>query len=135
MRHVSASGPLTKPKISAQAYLEALVLEDPLDGRILAAGRQLGLEDDSKRAVADDLALGVGKIPVLSRHAIVDLFADDFCCRRQRSVGKPARDRDETYRRCVSWRTPRAGSETWRRDLSGGGSIARERCYRENGGL
>jgi hypothetical protein len=60
------------------AYLEALVLQHALDGRILAAGRQLGLEDDAKGAVADNLALRVGKVLVLASLAVLDLFADDF---------------------------------------------------------
>jgi hypothetical protein len=45
--------------LSSLAYLEPLVLQHALDGGILATGRQLGLEDDAERAIADDLALGV----------------------------------------------------------------------------
>jgi hypothetical protein len=62
----------------AGAHLEALVLQHALNGRIFAAGRQLGLEDDAKGAVADNLALRVGEVLVFARLAVLDLFADDF---------------------------------------------------------
>jgi hypothetical protein len=62
----------------AWAHLEALVLQHALNGRIFAAGRQLGLEDDTKGAVADNLALRVGEVLVFARLAVLDLFADDF---------------------------------------------------------
>lgn len=38
-------------------YLETLILQDPFDGSILAAGHHLRLEDHTKRAIADDFAL------------------------------------------------------------------------------
>jgi hypothetical protein len=59
-------------------HLESLVLQDALDGRVLARGRELGLEDDAEGAIAHDLALGILHVPSLSRHAILDLFADDL---------------------------------------------------------
>ena len=60
-------------------YLEALVLKDALDGRILAGRRQLGLEDDAKRPVPDDLALGILELLRLACHSVLDLFADHLC--------------------------------------------------------
>jgi hypothetical protein len=63
-------------------HLESLVLQDALDGRVLARGRELGLEDDAEGAIAHDLALGILHVPSLSRHAILDLFADDLWARR-----------------------------------------------------
>ena len=59
--------------------LKALVLQHALDGSILSGRRQLGLEDDSERAVADDLALGVLHFLGLSGQAVLDLLTDDFC--------------------------------------------------------
>lgn len=38
-------------------YLETLILKDPFDGSVLAAGHHLRLEDHAKRAIADDFAL------------------------------------------------------------------------------
>lgn len=60
------------------ADLEALILQDPLDGSVFTARRQLGLEDDSERAVADDLALGVLHFLCFSGQAILDLLAYDL---------------------------------------------------------
>jgi hypothetical protein len=60
-------------------YLEALVLQDALDGGVLTGGRELGLEDDAKRAVADDFALRILHLFGLSGQAVLHLFADDFC--------------------------------------------------------
>lgn len=62
-----------------RTHLEALVLEDPLDGRVFPAGRQLGLEDNPKRAIPDDLALCVGQVFVFSGLAVLDLLSNDFC--------------------------------------------------------
>lgn len=59
-------------------HLEALVLQHTLDGRILAAGGQLGLEDDAKGAIADDFALRVREVLVVARHAVLHLLANDF---------------------------------------------------------
>jgi hypothetical protein len=60
-------------------YLEALVLQDTLDGRIFTTRRQLRLEDDTERAVADNLALRVREVFVVAGQAVLDLFADNFC--------------------------------------------------------
>lgn len=68
--------------------LETLVLQNALDGGIFTAGRQLGLEDDTERAIADDLALRVLHLFCLSGQAILDLFANYLCdalvCRKGR---------------------------------------------------
>ncbi len=61
------------------AYLESLVLQDPLDGGILTARRELGLEDNTKRAIADNLALSVLDLSSFPSQSILDLFANDFC--------------------------------------------------------
>jgi hypothetical protein len=61
-----------------KTHLEALVLENPLDGRIFTTRRQLRLEDDTKGAVADNLALRVGEVLVVAGQAVLDLFADNF---------------------------------------------------------
>jgi hypothetical protein len=61
------------------AVLEALVLQDTLDGRIFTTGRQLRLEDYAERAVADNLALRVCEVFVVAGQAVLDLFADNFC--------------------------------------------------------
>lgn len=60
------------------AHLEALVLEDALDGGVLAAGRELGLENDSERTIANNLALRVGQVLVLAGQAVLDLLPDDL---------------------------------------------------------
>lgn len=44
-------------KVLITAHLERLVVADTLDGRIFTRGRELGLKDHSKVAIADDLAL------------------------------------------------------------------------------
>lgn len=61
--------------------LEALVLEYPFDGSVLAGGRQLGLKHDAEGAVADNLALRVLHISGLSCKAILNLLADNLCGR------------------------------------------------------
>jgi len=53
-------------------------LQDSLDGRIFTTRRELGLEDDTKRAIANNLALRVGKVLVFARQAVLDFFADYF---------------------------------------------------------
>ena len=63
------------------ADLEPLVLQDLLDGNVLlvlGGGEELGLEDDTKGAVANDLAVGVGKLPCLAGLAIRGNYTDDF---------------------------------------------------------
>ena len=60
------------------AYLEPLILEHAFDCRILVGWRQLSLEDNAKRSVANDLALGILQVSGLAGDAVLDLFADDF---------------------------------------------------------
>lgn len=60
-------------------HLEAFVLKDAFDGSIFASGRQLGLEDNAKGAIAHDLALGVLHITSLASNAVLDLLADHLC--------------------------------------------------------
>lgn len=67
------------------SYLEPLILEDSLDGSILAAGGHLGLKHHTERSIAHNLALCVGDLLGFARQAILDLFADDLC------VGRKAR--------------------------------------------
>jgi hypothetical protein len=69
------------------ACLEALVLQDALDGGVFSARRELGLEDDAKGAVSDDFALSVGEISGLSGDAILHLFPDDLWSRVSRGGG------------------------------------------------
>lgn len=56
--------------------LESLVLEDALDGSILIGWSQLGLKNNAKRAVSDDLALSVLYLPRLASDAILYLLLD-----------------------------------------------------------
>ena len=74
------------------SYLEALVLQDSLDGSVLAAGGHLGLKHDTKRSIADDLALSIRDLLVLACQAILDLFADDLC------AGKTKRERRQFWK-------------------------------------
>ena len=60
-------------------YLESLVLEDSLDGSILAAGSHLGLEHDTEGAIADNLTLCVGDLFGFTGQSILDLLLDDLC--------------------------------------------------------
>lgn len=60
-------------------YLESLVLENTLDGSILSRWRQLGLENNAKGAVSDNLALSILQVPSLTGHSILDLLADHLC--------------------------------------------------------
>lgn len=59
-------------------HLESPVLQHPLDGCILAAGLELGLEDDAERSVADDLTLSVLHLPSFTCDSILYLFLDGF---------------------------------------------------------
>jgi hypothetical protein len=54
-------------------------LQHPLDGCIFTAWRELGLENDAKGAIANNLALCVRKVLVLAGLAVLDFLADDFC--------------------------------------------------------
>ena len=63
---------------SIRPYLESLVLEDSLDGSVLAAGSHLGLEHHTEGAIADDLTLRVGDLLGLAGQSILDLFANDL---------------------------------------------------------
>ena len=69
----------TRITLAARAHLEAFVLKDAFDGSIFAAGRQLGLEDNAKGAIAHDLTLGVLHITSLAGNAILDLLTDHLC--------------------------------------------------------
>lgn len=63
------------------AYLEPLVLQDLLDSNLGGAFwfvEELGLEHDSKRAVADDLAVGVDEIPHVAGLAVRGDNLDDL---------------------------------------------------------
>lgn len=62
-----------------RAHLETLVLEHSLDRRVFTAWRQLGVEDDAKGPIANDLALRVGEFSGLTSQAILDLLTDYFC--------------------------------------------------------
>ena len=64
--------------LACSIYLEALVLEHPLDGSIFAAGRQFCLEDYAKRAIANNLALSVLYLASLASGPVLDLFSYDF---------------------------------------------------------
>ena len=57
-------------------YLEALVLKDTLDCCIFAVGRELGLKDNTKGSIADDLALRILHFPGLTSHTILYLLTD-----------------------------------------------------------
>lgn len=59
--------------------LETLVLKDSLDGRVFAAGRELGLKDNAEGPVADDLALGVLHLPLFASQPILHFLPDDLC--------------------------------------------------------
>lgn len=58
------------------AHLEPLVLQNPLDGRILIGRRQLGLEDNAERTVANNLALGILQLPGLAGDTVLNLLTD-----------------------------------------------------------
>jgi hypothetical protein len=59
-------------------YLKPLVLEDLLDGSILVVADQLCLKDNSKGTVANDFAVGIGKLLRLSRLALVGHDLDNL---------------------------------------------------------
>jgi hypothetical protein len=59
-------------------YLESLVLEDTLDGSIFARRGQLGLEDNTERTVAYDLALRVLQVSGFACDAVLYFLADNF---------------------------------------------------------
>jgi hypothetical protein len=60
-------------------HLKALILQHALDGGVLSGRRQLGLEDNTERAVSDDLALSVLHLFGLSGQAVLDLLTDYLC--------------------------------------------------------
>ena len=62
-----------------QTFLESLVQQDPLDGGVLTAGRELRLEDNTKGAIANNLALRILDFSGFSSQSILDLLANDFC--------------------------------------------------------
>jgi hypothetical protein len=61
------------------AYFEPLVLEYSFDSCILIARGELRLEDDAKRSVAHDLALGVLNVFGFAGQPILDLLPYHFC--------------------------------------------------------
>lgn len=63
----------------AATHLEPLVLQDTLDGSIFSRGRKLGLKDNTKGAIADNLALGVLQVPRLPCDAVLHLLTNDLC--------------------------------------------------------
>lgn len=69
-------------------HLEAFVLKNAFDGSIFASGRQLGLEDNAKGAIAHDLALGVLHITSLASNTILDLLTDHLCRPVSQSVSQ-----------------------------------------------
>jgi hypothetical protein len=77
---VSANG--HKQECMYMTNLEALVLENPLDGGIFATGGHLCLEHNTEGAISDYLALSVLHLLGLPRESILDFFSYDFCCRR-----------------------------------------------------
>ncbi len=84
---------------STAPHLEALVLEHAFNGRVLAIGGELGLEDDTERAVADDLALRVLHLAGLAGEAILDLFANDLFLHQRRDTGETRRHDSPPIRR------------------------------------
>ena len=80
---MTPEGPPPPPRNAAAAYLEPLVLQDPLDGGVLARRGQLGLEDDAEGPVSDHLALRVLEVPGLARDAVLDLLANHLCQRER----------------------------------------------------
>lgn len=59
-------------------YLESLILQDALDGSIFVRRSELGLENYTKGAISDNLALCVLKFSRLAGDSILDLLLDDF---------------------------------------------------------
>jgi hypothetical protein len=94
-RFCCESAPVRSRFRAVQTNLEALVLQHPLDGGVLSARGELGLEHHAKGAVAHNLALCVCQILVFARLAVLDLFADDFC---GGVSGRAARGQAGTYR-------------------------------------
>lgn len=59
-------------------YLEPFVLQHSFDGGIFSAGGELGLEHDTKGAIADNLALCVLQFTCFTRQSVLDLLSYDF---------------------------------------------------------
>ncbi len=70
-------------------YFESLVLQNSLDGGIFAARRQLGLEDNTKRAIPDYLALGVLHVFGFARQSILHSLANNLCWHQSVSLMDP----------------------------------------------
>lgn len=66
------------PRTPKRIYLESLVLQDSLDCGIFTTWRQLGLEDDTERAISNNLALSVGNIPGLTSRTVLNFFSNDL---------------------------------------------------------
>jgi hypothetical protein len=58
--------------------LEPLVLKNPLNGSILSRWRQLGLKDDTERAISYDLTLRILQVPSLASNSILNLLTDNL---------------------------------------------------------
>lgn len=80
-----------------KAHLESLVLEDTLDGGIFVGRGQLGLEDDTKGTISDNLALSVLQILRLASFAILNLLPDDFWDKVSATVGRYGQVRMTSY--------------------------------------
>lgn len=96
-------------------HLESFVLKNSLDGSIFPAGRQFGLKDDAKGAIANDLALGVLHLPRFPSEAILHLFPYHLCMCMSAHVPNTSQHcfscyyqgSRKTYRPCASQRTLR----------------------------
>ena len=117
-----------------EASLKPLILQHPLDGSILATGGQLGLEDDAKRPIANNLALSVCELSSLSGQAVLNLFANDFwkVCQQRSQTAQPIRSSHRPFsnsRMQHSYLWPCFGCVFGKRHSAGAS------CYREYGGL
>jgi len=61
------------------SYLEALVLKNALDRCVFSSRRELGLKDDPKRAVANNLALSILHFFRIPSNTILDFLTDHLC--------------------------------------------------------
>lgn len=73
------------------SHLEALVLENTLNRRILTTRRKFGLENDTERAVADNFTLRVLNLASFAGLSILDLLGDNLraCADRKSVFGRP----------------------------------------------
>lgn len=118
------------------AHLESLVLQHTLDRCILAAWRELRVEDDSKGAVSYDFALSVRQVSGFASETILDLFADYFCFEEvsgRHATAHPARQSSLPPILKLEKAVGRFCDITLR--VQGVGDPAAGCCYREYGGL